>query len=323
MGYAEDSYRSSYDASDYSTLCLYNLNDYKYNMITDHIEAKYQYSVGSTLSFTKLENSSIIIGWSGSDAPSRWFPEMGGRFFALDEISDSKEIVYVSNEVYESNEQKEVIMLSGIEYEIVGYGWITYYNFYRAIGKASSQTVVLPTEQNNMYMIIPQATYQHYNYVPEMVLIHINKITYDELQELTTQLQREYPNIQITQSDYNSNDLKTLEKIRYVPFGLLFSIIIGVSLLKMISIWRAATKEIIYTYMICGMSRKNIAVILACELLCFIVLGQVFSLLTQRLLLPLLSNIGVSYMPNITDMFLIPIIAYLVVFLSQIIPTKI
>lgn len=315
LGYAEDRYRASYAASWFSTICINNVNNADYNEIRGSISEKYGYEIGSALCFSKLEDETILIGWEGSDPPSIWFPEMSGRFFTEDELGSTKELVYLSRDVYKSNQQPSAVSIGDVDYEVIGYGWIITINFLAAVGERSSQTILSSVNQDELFMIIPQLTYEQYGYSPEIILVHINEITYNQLAQLTADLQRDFPDIEFTQSDNNSDDMKTMQKIMYVPFGVVLSLIIGVSLIQMINVWLSETKKVTYSYIVCGTSRKRMLFILLAELLIFVAAGEILALTIQRLILPILSYIGVSYMPNVRDIIITAITAYVAIIL--------
>lgn len=310
FSYAEDLYLSSYDASWYSTICISNIDYDKYAEISEYIEKNQNYSIGSSLLFSKTNNA-IVIGWDGSDPPGRWFPEMGGRFFNETELSQSQNIAYISRKLYESNSQKPYITIDDVEYEIIGYGWILGRNFEQGIGAKSSQTIINASETSQSYIIIPHLTYKTHEYRTDMILVHINEITYSQLSVLVKNLQNEFVGIEFVQSDNNSNAMRTIEKLKYVPCGIVLAIMICISLIQMFDIWFEETKNIVYSYIVCGVSRKKMLVIMLLEILFFTSIGMGFALILQRLLLPFLTYLGVSCMPNFTDIIATLIAAFL------------
>ena len=222
----------------------------------------------------------------------------------------SYNIAYLSKSLYESNLQESHIIFNDIKYEVVGYGWVIGHNFKRAIGSQSNQTIIDESNTNNMYMIIPCLTYEQQGYDTDMVLIHINDITYQQLDELTSALQNQFPNIEFTQSDNNSSEMRTSEKLRYVPFGIVLALIIGISLIQILALWFDETRSIVFAYTICGISRKKMILIMLSEVLVFILIGEALALLIQRLLLPFLTYMGISYMPNIIDISITMLVAF-------------
>lgn len=314
LGYAEDLYRASYDASWYSTICITNINYDEFAAVDTYIEKHHNYDIGSSLMFSKKEDITVI-GWAGSDPPTRWFPEMAGRFFNEDELIQSQNIAYVSKNLFERNTQEPYIVLDNVDYEIIGYGWIIGSNFEQGIGTSSTQTVIDGSDRNHLYMIIPHMTFEDHEYAPEMILVHINEITYDQLDALVKDLQNEFSNIEFVQSDNNSNTLRTSEKLRYVPCGIIFALLICISLVQMFDIWFAETKQIVYAYTVCGVSRKKMFSIMLLEILFFVVIGMVLALISQWLLLPFLSYLGVSSMPDISDVMVTLITAFIVLML--------
>ncbi len=230
LGYAEDLYRANYDASWYSTICVTDMDANNCEAIKEYITIDQQYAIGSSLAFSQVEDI-IVIGWNGNDSPERWFPTMSGRFFTENELSESANVAYLSRDLHESNQQKTHITINGLDYEAIGYGWIVGANFQRAIGNSSSQ-VVVGKNHSNLYMIIPNLTYIQNGYVPSMLLIHVNEITYDQLNDLVRDLRIEFPNVEFTQSDNNSNAMRTSEKLKYVPCGIILALIICISLIQ-------------------------------------------------------------------------------------------
>ena len=299
LGYAEDLYQSAYDASWFSTICITGMEG-ECDQITKCISDTYQYEIGSTLSFSEAEDV-IVVGWDGNDVPARWFPEMSGDFFSAEQLGDSENIAYLSQDLFEENEQKKYISVKGTEYEVIGYGWIVGYNFNAAIGESSSQTIIDDSDDCNRFMVIPHLTYKKQGYVPQMVLLHIQEISYKQLVALVEDLKEEFPNVEFTQSDNNSDAMRTGEKLKYVPFGIILALIVGISLIQVFAVWFEETGSIARTYIICGMSRKKMMVLMLFEILFFILSGEGVALLIQWSVIPFLSHIGVSCMPGVPD----------------------
>ncbi len=313
LGYSEELYRESYDASWYSTICVTNMDASECEAINDYITSVKQYKIGSSLAFSQADDV-IVIGWNGTDTPERWFPTMSGRFFTDAELSEAVNLAYISKDLHESNQQKTHIIVNGLDYETIGYGWIVGANFTSAIGNSSSQSVV-ENKNPNLYMIIPHLTYVQNGYTPSMLLIHINEITYDQLNGLIRDLQVEFPSVEFTQSDNNSDAMRASEKLAYVPCGIILALIICISLIQIFTAWFDETKDIVNAYIVCGMSRKKMIAIMLLEILTFVIAGEAFALLIQWLLLPLLSYMGASYMPSMADIIVTTIFAYIMLVL--------
>lgn len=310
LGYAEDLYRSSYDASWYSTICITNIPD-QYDEIKNSIASTHQYEVGSVLAFTKVDNI-IVVGWDGTDSPDRWFPGMSGKFFSEEQLAGSEDIAYLSYDLYSDMEEKSKISIYNNEYDVIGYGWIIGYNFEQAIGKNSSQSIIDSSDEKNYYMVIPRLTYEKQEYIPEMLLMHINEISNKQLGNLVESLQEEFPTVEFTQSDNNSDIMRTSEKIKYVPFGIVLAIFIGISLVQMFAVWFDETRDVSKAYVICGMPRKKMIFLMSLEILFFVVCGEGIALLIQWLTIPILTYMGVSYMPNFGDVFVTATAAFLI-----------
>ncbi len=250
-----------------------------------------------------------MIGWDGSDPPERWFPEMGGRFFNETELSQSQNIAYISRKLYESNSQKPYITIDDVEYEIIGYGWILGRNFEQGIGAKSSQTIINASETSQSYIIIPHSTYKTHEYRTDMILVHINEITYSQLSVLVKNLQNEFVGIEFVQSDNNSNAMRTIEKLKYVPCGIVLAIMICISLIQMFDIWFEETKE--HSVLIYSMWRISMLVLMLLEIfvLYFYRHGVCIDI-TEVASSIFLTYLGVSCMPNFTDIIATLIAAF-------------
>ncbi len=65
LGYSEELYRESYDASWYSTICVTNMDASECEAINDYITSVKQYKIGSSLAFSQADDVIVIMTQRG------------------------------------------------------------------------------------------------------------------------------------------------------------------------------------------------------------------------------------------------------------------
>ncbi|MCD7783740.1 MAG: hypothetical protein LUI15_07645 [Firmicutes bacterium] len=309
FGYAEDLYRSGYDSTWYSTICVRSPEDVDLDEVKALITDEYGFEIGSALCFTKLEDENIfLIGFEGTDRGSQWFPEISGTFFTDDEELFLSDNAYLSQSVCSSIGYDDKIVIDGAAFNVIGYGWIISLNFSYSMGDElyssffSSENSSYETEKD--FAVIPETSYEKYGYKPELVLIHVNDATYKQLEGIVSSLRRIFPDAGLTVPEYNSDNYKIDTKLGMMPIGAVFVVLIGTSLVSLLYAWLDDTRRISHIYVICGISKAKIMIISQIELLLFVLLGEALALLIQYISLPWLSYLGDAYMPEASDVFL-------------------
>ncbi|MCD8056054.1 MAG: hypothetical protein LUE25_04985 [Clostridiales bacterium] len=308
LGCAEDSYRSSYDATIFTTLCVSGHSDADIDQMRSFISDECGYAVGSTLSFAKCDDF-YLIGFDGTDASEKWFTCLSGSFFTDDAAFSLSDNVYLSFELSSYIDDSDTFTIDGHTYNVIGYGGIVSVNFRAAMGDIYSSFFTDGNIYSDNIYVISENSFNKYGYNADVVLIHINGVSYKQLEALLSDLESRFPAVQITIPSYNSDQYRLDEKLSTVPVSAFFVILIGASLLSMAYVWLDETKDISHIYIICGLSRAKTVIISVAELLFLTFLGEALALIVQYLALPWLSLLGAGYMPGLQDIILTFIIA--------------
>ena len=322
LGYAETSYYNSLDGTWYSTVAFTNMDDKtKSTDLLQYVKDTMGYDVGSVLYFKNLGDELTIIGWSGTDSQTLWGAHTGGRMFTKAEMENAKNVIYMHLMDYMSlNEDKNIVVngfeydsevnsvtIDGFEYDIVGTGILVSNSFLAAIGNDCEQTSI---NDDVTYAMIPYKTFIKNGYEPDLVLLHFSNMNHSQYISAYENLKAAFPNIKITVSDNNS-DLDRIDlKIRYMPLGMIMVLIIGMSLINIISIWISEQRQIVYVYQICGLSKSKLKLFLLAELFLIVVFSEIMALTVQFLLRSPLALIFVERMPNMPDILVTTVSAF-------------
>ena len=321
LGYAETSYYNSLDGTWYSTVAFTNMDDEtKSTDLLQYVKDTMGYEVGSVLYFKNLGDELTIIGWSGTDSQTLWGAHAGGRMFTKDEMENAENVIYMHLMDYMSlNEANDIVVngfeydnensvtIDGFEYDIVGTGILVSNSFLTAIGNDCEQTAI---NDDVTYAVIPYKTFIKNGYEPDLVLLHFSNMNHSQYISAYENLKAAFPNIKITVSDNNS-DLDRIDlKIRYIPLGMIMVLIIGMSLINIISIWISEQRQIVYVYQICGLSKSKLKLFLLAELFLIVVFSEIMALIVQFLLRSPLALIFVERMPNIPDILVTTVSAF-------------
>lgn len=321
LGYAETSYYNSLNGTQYSTVVFTNMDDKtKSTDLLQYVKDTMGYDVGSVLYFKNLGGELTIIGWSGTDSQTLWGAHAGGRMFTKAEMENAENVIYMHLMDYMSlNEANDIVVngfeydnensvtIDGFEYDIVGTGILVSGSFLAAIGNDCEQTTI---NDDATYAMIPYKTFIKNGYEPDLALLHFNNMNHSQYISAYENLKAAFPDIKITASDNNS-DLDRIDlKIRYVPLGMIMVLIIGMSLINIISIWISEQRQIVYVYQICGLSKNKLKLFLLAELFLIVVFSEIMALIVQFLLRSPLALIFVEQMPNMTDILVTTVSAF-------------
>ena len=321
LGYAETSYYNSLNGTQYSTVVFTNMDDKtKSTDLLQYVKDTMGYDVGSVLYFKNLGGELTIIGWSGTDSQTLWGAHAGGRMFTKAEMENAENVIYMHLMDYMSlNEANDIVVngfeydnensvtIDGFEYDIVGTGILVSGSFLAAIGNDCEQTTI---NDDATYAMIPYKTFIKNGYEPDLALLHFNNMNHSQYISAYENLKAAFPDIKITASDNNS-DLDRIDlKIRYMPLGMIMVLIIGMSLINIISIWISEQRQIVYVYQICGLSKNKLKLFLLAELFLIVVFSEIMALIVQFLLRSPLALIFVERMPNMPDILVTTVSAF-------------
>lgn len=307
LGYIQSLYYAKYESSIYSTLTIANLDNALFNSdLKAYLEDEYSLRVGSVLYLSKSGDGAYLIGWDGTEEAGIWFPEMSGRFFTESEIDSSERIVYITEDEFKENGNREMLLMDGCEYLVIGYGWITSYNFSSVIGSESPQNLFEKSaggsgHEKDRFRIIPYPAFKRAGYIPELLLIHVNGMTYRGMRQLADELGRRFPDASVTIPDKNSDQMRKRDILEYIPYALILSLIIAISVTKVIFEWLDGIKKQVKVYVLCGISRAKMTLALLGSLLLLFAAGEILALCVQFMILRPLAWVGAGYMPRVLD----------------------
>lgn len=323
LGYVEYEYYNSFNATWYTSVAFTDIDEKtKSTDLLYYVQNTMGYEVGSVLYFKNISDELTLIGWSGTDHQSYWGSYTGGRMFTKEEMENAENVIYMhlmdyeylnggyehseSPEIFEYDSETDSVTIEELKYNIVGTGVLTAGPFYEAMGKDCEQSAV---SDDLSYAMIPYKTFLKNGYEPELILLHFNGMNHSQFMRAYNNLKKEFPNSKITASDNNSDADRIDGKIAYGKFGLMMELIIGMSLINIISIWISEQRQIVYVYQICGLSKRKLKLFLFAELFFMVVFGEIAALIVQFLLRSPLELIFVR-MPNMLDILVTTISAF-------------
>lgn len=201
-------------------------------------------------------------------------------------------------DIFEYDSEADSVTIEGFEYNIVGTGILVSGNFLAAIGSDCEQTAI---DDDLSYAMIPYKTFIKNGYEPELILLHFNNMNQSQYISAYDNLKSAFPNIKVSVSDNNSDSDRMDLKLSYMPLGIIMVLIIGMSLINIISIWISEQRQIAYVYQICGLTKRKIKFFLLAELFLIVVFSEMAALIVQFLLRLPLALIFIERMPNMSD----------------------
>lgn len=309
FGYSESLYYDSLNATKYSTITFSNMDDItKSEDLLKCVQEITGYKVGSVLYFNDLGNMSTLIGWDGVEDTRRWGAHISGRRFTNEEMTNGKDVIYMTYHDYESKELSigDNIIIDDTEYDVIGVGFLYSGVFLDAVGSDCKQTVIgqdlaQHTKELQSYVMTPYKTFIKNGYQPDLVLLHFVDINRSQYLDACEKVRTAFPNCNITVSSNSSDYSRFIMALSWVPFGVIMALIVGISLLNITSIWISEQRQIAYVYQICGLSKSRIKLYFFLEILVFSIIGEVLALTAQLLLKYPLSLIFVDRMPNVLE----------------------
>lgn len=300
---ARNEYESSLNINYLSSIAISLKNEKTELNIDKTLQDSYKDELLNVLFLTKTEDGTTLIGWYGYKQTS-WFPHMEGRFFSYDEYKKKKNVVYVDDEEYVSlseKEQKE-IKIDGVNYEIIGSGSIGSFNLRAAISPESDQTILQSENENDyLFRIIPSSVFVE-KYSPELVFVQFNNPSYKELEEKCNELETLFPHATVTMPKDNSDSFLLIEKLKRSSAGIFLAICVTISTIGIMMEWVSMSKNTIYTYLLCGASKKKVAFSIYAEWIFYYILALFFALILQKILSKFLSMIGAQFLPDWQDL---------------------
>ena len=315
-GFTMQRYYSSYDATWYTTIAVIDPDETGMDDIAGYIADRYSKTIGSALYIMKQDEHRYIVGWQGSDKPSMWFPEAGGRFFTPQELEEGENVAYIHFSE-KSALETDSIEIGGEVYSVVGCGFIETYNFLSPIGKGSGQSIFqnpsgqnIDSDETDLFRIIPYKNMVDRGYRPQIVLIHPADITREELEKLAGEIKKDIPGIKLTIPDSNPNKDLEKEQSRTIPFAALFAIVIIVSVGGIIQELLGTLRDNIKVFCICGISKVRMILYLCGLLLLMFLIAEVIALGLQGALREPLSYLQAGRMPPVKGAMLVFIALY-------------
>lgn len=318
FGYTMQLYYSEYDATWYSTITIDNPEELTVSDFGKYMTSEFACDVGSVLYVKKISDHNILIGWEGEDTPIFWFPTVGGRFFSADEKDKGERVVYID---YNENEilEEDNVDIEGEKYDVIGYGFITVYNFLAAIGNQSEQTIFKNRNngdeiyEEDYFRIVPYKAFCLDNNQPQLILIHIKEMSREELVGIVNKMKEQINGICLSIPASNPNNYLSKEQIRYIPSAFMLALIIVSSSIGIINQLLETTRDIIKVFRMCGISKNKLIVYLEIAIFILLVIAEVTAISLQIIILPILKYFDAGYMPTFQSIGIMLFIMYAIV----------
>lgn len=318
LGYAQTQYKNSRGINNYSTITIEPNKNYEVTSLLNDLNdyrAQCEGEIINILYLTRLHNDTIVIGWDGTEI-SRWFPTVSSRFFSEEEVNEAKNVVYVTyqEKIYDKNSSSvkyknyttgDTIILNHEKFKVIGTGWIEPFNIYGSISNYSTQTIISSNDSNLAIRIIPYTTF-YLKYSPDLILLQFADSSYNELIRYCNEI--DHMNIGKSFPPAQNSDKKLADKKTemFILSMLLVSICV-ITITQIMQQWLINEKKQILVYMLCGLPKIKVFILICAEWLIYILFSLFISLILNHYLLTILSHFGVEYLPNFWDMLLISI----------------
>ena len=324
LGYAQTKYLISTGINYYSTLTIVDQGEMSVlekvqsfveeNIVSENTD----FQISNCLYFTVTEENIGVIGWHG-DKQTRWFPHMSGMFFTEEQMKEGQNVIYLTSAEYMELEDKQWLRMDGVDYEIIGTGWIVDRNFMIAISEESSQKVFVERENKAyateleglayVYRVIPYAAYVD-RYEPDLMFLQFEYITNRQLRAVMDRLNSEFPQLDITMPAENSDEERDEQKRIYGIRGAILACLVWLILIIVVREWISVNRRGYRIFRICGAKRWQISGMLLLELGILFLVGMILALLSQKLCLKGLGHLNVKDMPTVAEAVLTALALY-------------
>lgn len=325
LGYAQTKYLIFTGVNYYSTLTIVDQGD---NPVLEKVQSFVEENIvdentdlqiSNCLYFTATEENIGVIGWYG-EKQTRWFPHVSGTFFTEAQMQDGQNVIYLTSAEYMELEDKRWLRMDGIDYEIIGTGWIVDRNFMIAISEESSQNVFVERENKGystqleglayVYRVIPYAAYVE-RYEPDLMFLQFDRITNRQLKKVMDQLNSEFPQLDITMPAENSDEEREEQKRIYGSRGAILACLVWLILITVVREWISVNRRGYRVFRICGAKRVQISGMILLELGILFLAGLFIALVSQKLCFQVLANFGVKDMPTMAEAIMTMLSLYL------------
>lgn len=281
------------DSRDYSALLEKNFDD-----------------LLNVLYITNDAEGNTIIGWYGYE-PAHWFPLSTGRFFTFSDNENRNNVVYIGDSEYSGLIGKQSsLSLNGYDFEIIGSGYLSPFNFRYPINSKSEQKIFVSTmTEDYSFRIIPYTVFFD-NYSPELILVQFNNPSYSDLKERCNKLEELLPGTTVLLPDKSSDMYLVTEKIKRMSVGAFLSATILISMIGIFSEFIKIRKNLLRTFYICGLSTGKLQLIVCLEQFLYIIVAEITVIVFQVLLKEHLAVIGVGSVPEIGEILFITILIF-------------
>lgn len=276
------------------------------------MESGFQGELLNVLSITKAQDGTLLVGWYGS-AQTHWFPHVNGRFFRQSEVKAGERVAYITHDEYTGlvkEGRTDTVQIDGLNYRIVGTGWISPFNLKYPISESSSQQL-LQSEDNADYRfcIIPYSTFLK-TYAPELILVQFDHMDYQTLEARCAQLAQMFPDAEVTMPSESSEHYLQAEKAKRSAIGALFAVIIGVSVLGLMMEWLKLNRKQYYVFLLCGATRRQTVGLILLEWFSYLLAGTCLAVGLHAAFLPWMDVFGAGYLPEWKDIVLFFLLFY-------------
>lgn len=325
LGYAQTKFLIFTGVNYYSTLTIVDqCDDSVLEKVQSFVEENIvgentDLQISNYLYFTATEENIGVIGWYG-EKQTRWFPHVSGTFFTEAQMQDGQNVIYLTNAEYMELEDKRWLRMDGIDYEIIGTGWIVDRNFMITISEKSSQNVFVEKENKTyanqleglayVYRVIPYAAYID-RYEPDLMFLQFDRITNRQLKKVMDQLNSEFPQLDITMPAENSDEEREEQKRIYGSRGAILACLVWLILITVVREWISVNRRGYRVFRICGAKRVQISGMILLELGILFLAGLFIALVSQKLCFQVLANFGVKDMPTMAEAIMTMLLLYL------------
>ena len=307
LGYGRHRYYDALKSNTYTSLTLYFTSKKLEKEETEtYIIAPYENKATSILLMAE-KGDKIIIGWKGTQQ-NKWFPAADGRFFTEKEFSDGSYVAYV-NDIEDKEQISEILTVDGKNYTIVGTGWVNPIAFARAAfaEKPHAAFGILPNE-NREIIIIPYTTFLD-SYSPDTIVLDMSSGRGEFVPELSAlsnvakSIKENIPYItHVSLPVADSDEKKEEERKTFTSLGLLLSVLISFTIVSLFLEWFKMNKRQYQIYMICGLTRIKILILLFSEWFIYVIIGCFFGFFIHWLSVPFLGFFNIGYLPEMREM---------------------
>lgn len=309
-GYGESVYHSMRNGSDYSALTIADPDAATADTdMIPYLQKRFGYKVGAALYVTRASDGPLLVGWDGDDPVSMWFSSANGRFFTAAELDAGAAVAYIdSTERASLPSDSPTVTIDGGEYGVVGCGGVREWNLFRLIGDGSPQDIV--RERDDAVHVIPYRAFTDGGHTPELILLRLDGMTHTQIKTACRKLADEFPSGVVTMPKDSSDDMRAAEVGGRAVCGLILAVIILLSMKNIMDEWLSENRVLFSVFLICGVSRRRMRLVILLEYLIIFVFAMLSALLVQRLCLGSLSLLGADAMPTAAETVLALLIVY-------------